>query len=713
MKEEDKYSASEVLMNLPCGLVILENGYRLEMQYHNIEMAKLCGYRPEEFKNRFKNNFMLLIYPEDRSAFERMLEDCQYRMRLTDRNFRLINQDGSIGWGRFQVRFLSLKHTKSVYYCTVDDITISKKREMIIQKKTDDIKRHYRFLSNLYQNVPCGILQCSLEQRPRILDINPRGLAIFGYKEKESFLEKTAGQLFNVFLEEQDGHFPEFDEGKTQFECRFRTEDNKPGWIGGTGQGFIRPDGAKVLQIAFFDITDDKLRDQILHRQQLELEVTYAKLKMAFEQTQLLMWEIDVPTGNIILQEEDARKYHFPKLIKDHLAFTDENQIIHPDFRKRQLEVLKRLRAGESPVEISMVVKGRDQEFHWQKITYTTFKDENGMPKTAIGVAQDQSGEMDALQKYWSEVQYRKVQLKDAIEVLEYDMVTEELKASDLTVIPKGLKKAIPNIRDYLNHLLLNIHPDDIKKMKFLNNYNILVNELEAGKRGEETTVECRISSPSFKYPGYHWMKALFNFTVDIKTKHLIMMVTIWDINKEKIEQIKLQEKAQRDPLTHLWNREAFRLFVDQKLLRIVDGKSYQAFFLMDIDDFKSVNDTYGHGTGDKAICFVADALQSQFRREDAVARLGGDEFVAYMTKVPNMEDVLRKGKQICKSMNGFMDDGRVIPISVSVGIAVAPHHGTVNSVLYEHADRALYYAKSLGKNQCQLFNPHWLEESK
>ena len=97
MKEEDKYSASEVLMNLPCGLVILENGYRLEMQYHNIEMAKLCGYRPEEFKNRFKNNFMLLIYPEDRSAFERMLEDCQYRMRLTDRNFRLINQDGSIG----------------------------------------------------------------------------------------------------------------------------------------------------------------------------------------------------------------------------------------------------------------------------------------------------------------------------------------------------------------------------------------------------------------------------------------------------------------------------------------------------------------------------------------------------------------------------------------------------------------------------------------
>lgn len=153
-----------------------------------------------------------------------------------------------------------------------------------------------------------------------------------------------------------------------------------------------------------------------------------------------------------------------------------------------------------------------------------------------------------------------------------------------------------------------------------------------------------------------------------------------------------LKNKAERDELTGLLNRSAFNSLVEF----YKNANEPLALLIMDVDYFKTVNDTYGHAVGDLALKKVANLLQECFRSNDFPVRYGGDEFVVIMTELnPEQKGVImRKISYINDTLQHTKDD--IPPLSVSVGVAFSEHGFAEN--LFERADGALYQTKQNGR---------------
>ena len=168
-----------------------------------------------------------------------------------------------------------------------------------------------------------------------------------------------------------------------------------------------------------------------------------------------------------------------------------------------------------------------------------------------------------------------------------------------------------------------------------------------------------------------------------------------------------LTKTAQADPLTGLLNRKAAAEQIDDFLNG--EGLSGRhAFFLIDLDDFKSLNDTFGHGEGDALLISVAEKMRETFRPTDVLARLGGDEFMALIKNVPNDAMLADKAQDLITRLESTHTGGDItLCITCSVGIASCePKARKAFETLYREADEALYGAKQAGKARWRFFSP-------
>jgi diguanylate cyclase (GGDEF)-like protein len=161
---------------------------------------------------------------------------------------------------------------------------------------------------------------------------------------------------------------------------------------------------------------------------------------------------------------------------------------------------------------------------------------------------------------------------------------------------------------------------------------------------------------------------------------------------------------AHHDPLTDLPNRTLLRERLVHELKRVKRGESI-AVLALDLDYFKTINDTLGHPIGDELLKLVADRLRSSTRDPDTVARLGGDEFAIIMTQLHKPLDATILARRIRESVSRpFHVDGHQIVTDISIGISVAPEDGTEPDVLLKNADMALYGAKEDGRGTWRFF---------
>ncbi|MBQ8334418.1 MAG: diguanylate cyclase [Clostridia bacterium] len=173
----------------------------------------------------------------------------------------------------------------------------------------------------------------------------------------------------------------------------------------------------------------------------------------------------------------------------------------------------------------------------------------------------------------------------------------------------------------------------------------------------------------------------------------------VWEKAPEELSDVS------RDSLTRLFNKETAQRLTEEHLAE--DNDRLSALAIIDLDNFKNVNDRYGHLFGDEVLALIAQKLSSLFRSTDVVARIGGDEFLVFMPNIPKVDPVLSRCRTLIDSIpEMFEGQLRDSGLSCSVGIALTPDHGTVYQDLFRHADTALYRAKHLGKNQCILYEP-------
>lgn len=169
----------------------------------------------------------------------------------------------------------------------------------------------------------------------------------------------------------------------------------------------------------------------------------------------------------------------------------------------------------------------------------------------------------------------------------------------------------------------------------------------------------------------------------------------------------KLAQLARQDPLTGLGNRALLEDELQRMIIRGQRSPTGFALLYIDLDYFKQINDSFGHGLGDLLLAVIANRLRRTMRQDDLIARIGGDEFVALLNDLHDPNDAALIASKIIHTLSEPITlSGHHLLISASVGIATFPTHGTTAAELLQHADQALYRAKANGRNAYAFYSP-------
>lgn len=208
-----------------------------------------------------------------------------------------------------------------------------------------------------------------------------------------------------------------------------------------------------------------------------------------------------------------------------------------------------------------------------------------------------------------------------------------------------------------------------------------------------------------------------FSYTQQFKNGRIVQVTNQplvgggWvDIQEDITERRKAEQRiswlAHHDPLTTAANRLCFSDELDHALRNLTPGTGF-ALHWIDLDRFKQINDTLGHPVGDALLKSVAARLLKTARERDLVARLGGDEFAVIQAGVTSRAEAEELSKRLLASINAPHDVlGHKVSVGASIGVVLAPQHGTSAEVLMKNVDLALYSVKQCGRGACILFNP-------
>ena len=338
------------------------------------------------------------------------------------------------------------------------------------------------------------------------------------------------------------------------------------------------------------------------------------------------------------------------------------------------------------------VIKTRgERKPKWMKVMMKNLYDENHRIANTVGIVEDVSEK-----KYQEELLKEKQQIQDALNAdafltCKVDLGIGRVLEEDGDILPESI-----SYQQYLKeHIFCGMAENDRKRVISELSEENLVNEYHREK--EATEVQFKMKRQS----GEIWVSCMIYLMQDEQSGHIEALMIFNDIDEKKRQELSLQERAEKDGLTGLYNAATFQQKADgflESSLWALEGS--HMFLLLDLDNFKEVNDTFGHQYGDRVLKDVAEILKTKFRQNDLIGRLGGDEFVVMAFHTPGFSRMEHIFCELCEILNKtYCQDGKTVKISASLGIAIAPQHGATFEELYQKADKMLYQVKRNQKN--------------
>lgn len=297
---------------------------------------------------------------------------------------------------------------------------------------------------------------------------------------------------------------------------------------------------------------------------------------------------------------------------------------------------------------------------------------------------------------------FKAIVLKTSHIIFEYDNKTKELTFKTYGAYKEYkdiLPKKIKNAPDYLekNNIIFLESLPELYKM-----YDMILNKEEMSSCTVKLNFNEKIT----------WQKItvinIFNDFGEIVRS----IGTIEDVTEQKQNEISLKYKAQFDALTKIYNRDTTQHLINKFLDECKIESNIHAFMIVDLDNFKLVNDNLGHTMGDNVLIDVANKMKNQFRKTDIIGRLGGDEFIIFLKDLNNLDFVKRSARELVKKIKQVYSDGIIyVDISASIGISISKKDGSSFEELYKKADMALYTIKKKNKNDFALYSDEMAEK--
>lgn len=248
-----------------------------------------------------------------------------------------------------------------------------------------------------------------------------------------------------------------------------------------------------------------------------------------------------------------------------------------------------------------------------------------------------------------------------------------------------------------LSRLIAAIHPDDQARLQDA------LREVEHGLTNTSFDIRLPDRADSSK-------RRIVHFTIEASAGRdgtRTLRGTVQDVTDSRAAEAHIHYLAHYDTLTGLPNRSLWVSRAEQALAFARRNQLRLGVLFLDLDNFKKVNDTLGHPTGDRLLSAAAHRLSLCLRDEDVLARLGGDEFVVLLPQLTRADDAATVARKLLASLTRPFDiDGQELTVSASIGIALYPGNGADVDVLLKHADTAMYDAKNEGRNDFRFFTP-------
>ncbi len=363
--------------------------------------------------------------------------------------------------------------------------------------------------------------------------------------------------------------------------------------------------------------------------------------------------------------------------------------VVHPEDLGPTMENFKKAMQTGSKYNMELRLCKKNGDIIWVTMDGVIDKENNKI----FCIILDNTKAVNIMQELKKEQEYSRILLELTDDILfDYDLTEDTItfsgNSTERLKIPKKLKN-FPTSAFEMNYVL------EEDKENF-------INICDGIKKGISQTLELRFTRENRLVWYTVNYKLLYKDELPIKA-----IGKMTDITTQKFKIKELEARAETDPLTKLFNKQETQDRIKKCLISSKPGEKF-AMMIVDIDNFKRVNDTLGHHFGDAVLIDIAGKLKGLFGSENVVGRIGGDEFIVFFKNITSEETVIEKAQLLTDVFRRtYSGENMDYKISGSIGIAYYPDHGESFEGLYLNSDIALYESKRRGKDCYTIYNPN------
>lgn len=677
---------SNLYWTLPCLILQLSMDDPPRPIFYNRACWEHLGYASKEaFQKIAGADILRLVVPEGRAALLMQLRRCQREHTAETLDIAVTTPDGARRNLRGSVAVSHGSDGEPMLQLVLLDTTEQCEQELRLSHTRASLQRTTEMLQHLLDNLPVGVLLFEFGSEPRAQYVNTSAYRMFGLAERSPARVLELMRLYAFRVEEAEAQQPvrALDEagadlGDTR---RVARADGAPIWL--RIHYAIRRQGATppLCYAVLVDVTRQVQMERAYHRQS-EL------YRIMMEDSNQIFFDYDLEKDEMHYTLRMPSGQREERVMPSYSTSIRHSTVIHPDHITGFIGCIKRCRrSGAHCTHEVLASYFGTGEYRWYRAYYRSIEDESGQLYRVVGRVLDIQEEKARDAQLGQAKVFRRAVNSVSLFVFGFDLpdMQPHLLSSE-----EARRAGFHPFLDYLdparNESL--IHPDEREALLAALNAQNLASHYRAGSHA--LTIPFRALN---RQKSWIWLEMNIHLSAGEGRGGVYGIGYVKVIEDWK----KLERKASLDGLTQLLNRSTMEERVDRLL---ADSAEPCCLLMFDVDDFKSVNDRFGHNAGDDLLRQLAATVRGRLRQSDLVGRLGGDEFVALLRNAT--EEIGReKGAELLSAIQALavvLPDA--CPITVSIGFACAPADGVRFATLYSAADRALYTAKRTGKNR-------------
>ncbi|MCK6265113.1 EAL domain-containing protein [Vibrio sp. ZSDE26] len=418
------------------------------------------------------------------------------------------------------------------------------------------------------------------------------------------------------------------------------------------------------------------------------------------ERIHLLSLAIDQSPVSVMITDDKINIVYVNQHFQDLTGYSSDEvigknpNILQSGFTESSVykKIFEHITNGE-PYDCELSNKKKNGEIYYENVHFAPISDSTGVIYNYIAIKEDITARKNAeLKLIKSEVSLKKAQQIAQMGSWEFDIVDDHLTWSDeiYRIFQIDKNKFGATYEAFVE----TIHPDDRDIVEHA--------YLSSLKSKKPYKIEHRLL---MKDGRIKYVRESCETYYDDLGNPLRSIGIVIDITERRIQEEHIKHQAYYDSLTNLPNRFLVLDRLEQLISESKRKSTLAAVLFIDLDDFKKVNDSLGHDTGDKLLIKASERLVNTVRGTDTVARLGGDEFLVLLTSFKKVSDIQPVLTKIMKQFRvPFKIDTRELVLTTSIGISLFPSDGESASTLLRNADSAMYNAKDQGRNRYSFF---------